>query len=411
MIINLRAYSLSIRCILISFIAICAGSHYLHAQEVQFILPIDGIENKDFFIVNYVDHDSTSGIQDYECGTKTYDGHMGTDFVLRDFAQMDSGVHVFAAATGRIIFASDTLFDRNKATNPQGFGNYIAIQHTSGIVSYYSHLRKHSARVKVGDSVRSGDVIALVGSSGNSTDPHLHFEIWKNSKLTDPFAGSCYSQSRYWKQQPQYTTDRINIDHGLLSWFPTLDTLRERPSPQTQFGQKDTMICFWIQMTGARAGDSSHVEWYEPQGTLWSRFDYQHVPDLWYYYFWSYIAMPPTGMSGIWHVRYLLNKTILQEDSFTVSSTVSVSTDRFIPRTPNVRIIDNSILITNASDESPYTLELFSPLGSHLRRDEIITDRKGDAVFILPRVSKGIYFLRLTGKDVSTYHSVFIDIR
>lgn len=66
--------------------------------SAQFIVSVEGIENKDWFIVNYMDQDTKAGqIADYQCGTLTYDGHWGTDFVIRDFSQMDSGVYILAA--------------------------------------------------------------------------------------------------------------------------------------------------------------------------------------------------------------------------------------------------------------------------------------------------------------------------
>jgi murein DD-endopeptidase MepM/ murein hydrolase activator NlpD len=56
-------------------------------------------------------------------------------------------------------------------------GNYVLIRHTDGEHSLYAHLRKASVRVSVGDSVRAGQPIGDAGSSGNSTEPHLHFQV------------------------------------------------------------------------------------------------------------------------------------------------------------------------------------------------------------------------------------------
>ncbi len=56
-------------------------------------------------------------------------------------------------------------------------GNYVLIEHGQGESSVYAHLKTTSVRVKVGDSVRAGQVIGLLGSSGNSTEPHLHFHV------------------------------------------------------------------------------------------------------------------------------------------------------------------------------------------------------------------------------------------
>jgi murein DD-endopeptidase MepM/ murein hydrolase activator NlpD len=56
-------------------------------------------------------------------------------------------------------------------------GNYVLIEHAQGESTVYAHLKTASVRVKVGDAVRAGQVIGLLGSSGNSTEPHLHFHV------------------------------------------------------------------------------------------------------------------------------------------------------------------------------------------------------------------------------------------
>ena len=75
-------------------------------------------------------------------------------------------------------------------------GNVIVIRHTGvdGVfATRYDHLRRNSVLVRPGDTVRRGQKIAEVGSAGNSTGPHLHFEVWGTGfyELTEPWAGSC----------------------------------------------------------------------------------------------------------------------------------------------------------------------------------------------------------------------------
>ncbi len=64
------------------------------------------------------------------------------------------------------------------------YGKYIKVEHESGVVTLYGHCSKIINRV--GDSVKKGQVIALVGSTGNSTGPHLHFEVRVNGQKLDP---------------------------------------------------------------------------------------------------------------------------------------------------------------------------------------------------------------------------------
>ena len=65
-----------------------------------------------------------------------------------------------------------------------GYGRIVEIDHGNGFKSRYGHLK--SASVNKGDSVAIGDVIGAMGSSGRSTGPHLHYEVWFNGKPYDP---------------------------------------------------------------------------------------------------------------------------------------------------------------------------------------------------------------------------------
>jgi murein DD-endopeptidase MepM/ murein hydrolase activator NlpD len=67
-----------------------------------------------------------------------------------------------------------------------GFGRYVRIRHNGGIRTIYAHLSHIAGPVHKGARVRIGTVIGLSGSSGLSTGPHLHYEVWRGSVAINP---------------------------------------------------------------------------------------------------------------------------------------------------------------------------------------------------------------------------------
>ncbi|MEU2227464.1 M23 family metallopeptidase [Streptomyces sp. NPDC018347] len=90
--------------------------------------------------------------------------HSGQDFAV------PTGTEVVAAHGGTVVKAGG-----NGAGDGPAYGNAVVIRHGNGTYSQYAHLSRID--VKVGQVVRTGQHIALSGSTGNSTGPHLHFEI------------------------------------------------------------------------------------------------------------------------------------------------------------------------------------------------------------------------------------------
>jgi len=95
--------------------------------------------------------------------------HYGLDFGAA------SGSEVFAARDGVVLYAGSGY---------QGYGRLIIIEHDDGYQTLYAHNRK--LLVHEGDAVCAGDVIALVGATGNASGPHLHFEVRRNQHAVDP---------------------------------------------------------------------------------------------------------------------------------------------------------------------------------------------------------------------------------
>jgi murein DD-endopeptidase MepM/ murein hydrolase activator NlpD len=91
------------------------------------------------------------------------------------------GTPVFAAADGVVMLARP-MADSNGTL--VGYGNYVIIQHDAGLKTLYGHLL--TIGVKEGDIVHRGQLVGLVGSTGNSTGPHTHFEVRIENSPVDP---------------------------------------------------------------------------------------------------------------------------------------------------------------------------------------------------------------------------------
>jgi len=95
--------------------------------------------------------------------------HTGIDIAVPE------GMPVRATADGVVIFAGNT----------DSYGNRVEIQHADGTVTLYAH--NAELMVQPGQTVRKGDVIALAGSTGASTGPHVHYEVRRNGEAIDPW--------------------------------------------------------------------------------------------------------------------------------------------------------------------------------------------------------------------------------
>jgi murein DD-endopeptidase MepM/ murein hydrolase activator NlpD len=94
--------------------------------------------------------------------------HEGVDF------SGPEGSDVMAVASGLVTYSADKT----------GYGNLVEINHGNGFKTRYGHCKENL--VKVGDVVKKGQVIALLGNTGRSTGPHVHFEVYKNGRVVDP---------------------------------------------------------------------------------------------------------------------------------------------------------------------------------------------------------------------------------
>ena len=179
-----------------------------HEQPFSLALPLDCKFGETCFIQQYFDHDPSSGVKDYRCGTMSYDGHNGVDLRVPSMAAQQKGVSVLAAASGIVKAIRDGIADVNvravglESVAGHECGNGVLIEHDGGWETLYCHMAKGSVRVRDGERIETGAKLGLVGLSGQTEFPHLHFSVGHNGIMVDPFAvgakHACESSQPLW---------------------------------------------------------------------------------------------------------------------------------------------------------------------------------------------------------------------
>ncbi|MDB4534797.1 M23 family metallopeptidase [Vicingaceae bacterium] len=91
---------------------------------------------------------------------------------------MEEGTSVCAARDGIVLSVKEDSDRHGKTIKYIDYGNYVTIYHKDGSMADYFHIKKNGSKVKVGDKVVAGQVIALSGNTGWSSGPHLHFQVY-----------------------------------------------------------------------------------------------------------------------------------------------------------------------------------------------------------------------------------------
>ncbi len=111
-------------------------------------------------------------------------GFGGRRHPILGFVKMHTGVD-WAAPYGTPIFASGNGVIE-KVGPEGGYGKYVRIKHNNGYETAYGHMSAFAKGLEIGKRVRQGQVIGFIGSTGQSTGPHVHYEILVNSRFVDP---------------------------------------------------------------------------------------------------------------------------------------------------------------------------------------------------------------------------------
>lgn len=259
----------------IAILLLLAG--YSLAAPPVLELPIRCTLGHDCFIQNYFDTAPGQAAQDYTCGTLTYDTHHGTDFRLRDLTAMQRKVAVVAAAPGIVVGVRDGESDmylkqRDKASlKGKEAGNGVRIDHGDGWSTQYSHMLLGSIRVRVGQRVSTGDILGMVGLSGQTEFPHLDFSVSKDGKPLDPFnpeAKPCGKSSKMlWSaiamKALHYQPTGILIT-GFITTPPQKEVAEAGGYEVKTIPADAENIIFWVELFGLHKGDRLTLELFGP---------------------------------------------------------------------------------------------------------------------------------------------------
>jgi murein DD-endopeptidase MepM/ murein hydrolase activator NlpD len=299
------------------------------AEYTSFSWPLRqkaGVSDPSYYAIgNFVDEKPGTGIQDYNCGQYTYDGHKGTDIGIWPFPwtkMANNEVEVIAAAAGVIVQKADGNFDQNCSWNGQQW-NAVYVQHPDGSVAWYGHVKKNSLTSKaVGASVAKGEYLGVVGSSGISTGPHLHFEVYSSTgTLIDPWGGPCnfMNGNSWWNPQHVYWDPKVCkiMTHSAVPTLPQCPPESVNASNAFQPGQTVYAAGYFRDYT---ANSIATYRLYRPDGSTaqtWTVNNPNNMKLAWW--IWGY-NLPANAQTGTWTFRVTyFNQTI--NHNFTVGVT------------------------------------------------------------------------------------------
>ena len=302
----------------LAFSAQNRGNHPLFVWPLQ--KSSGSTYNEIYGISGYIDHNTAfpNQLTDYNCGTRSYDtnsgyNHQGIDMFTWPFGwkMMDNDeVEIIAAAPGQIVFKGDGNFDRSCDFNTTTPWNAVYVQHSDGSVALYGHMKNGSTTTKnVGDMVTEGEYLGVVGSSGISTGPHLHFEIFTDAtftQLVDPYAGGCnsFNNDSWWQNQRPYNEPGINavLTHTAAPVFPNCPTT-EISNESNQFDVNET-VTHYIYLRDQVDGGSINLKIIRPDNSTLFDWDFTLNGTFYASYWGGWTSTPDVAGEWKWEATY-----------------------------------------------------------------------------------------------------------
>jgi hypothetical protein len=285
------------------------------SSDIKFRWPLNGVPFKDWVVLNYVDANQTPGvIRDYMGNSHTNDQHQGIDIDNPNFRLMDADFPVLAAANGTVIEVVHNYSDRNRACVPNE-NNYVKIQHINGIRTIYAHLKRNSVVVSVGQQVTAGQKLGVIGSSGCSTYPHLHFEVVEcNGGMWDPIALNMFQSA-----PPVYTPNGPTTIMDSVVKQPKITSVESMVDPGADPAsvKKGTPFSVGVTLSTFKANGVVKMNLFKPDGSAFTSQTFQHSTATYRAMSHWYWNINP-GITGEWTAKFSVNGVAKGERKFNV---------------------------------------------------------------------------------------------